>query len=76
MPEVVGPLRERRSRLGVDGRLDDLTAKAVQRALGVKDDGVWGPPVTVRAMQIRCGLRGAGVDGILGPQTIRAVQRR
>ncbi|WP_232831916.1 N-acetylmuramoyl-L-alanine amidase [Nocardiopsis sp. FIRDI 009] len=61
--------------LVVDGRLGELTAKAVQRALQVEDDGVWGP-VTVRAMQLRCGLRGRAVDGILGPQTTRAVQRR
>ncbi|GAA0976158.1 N-acetylmuramoyl-L-alanine amidase [Nocardiopsis tropica] len=61
--------------LVVDGRLGGLTAKAVQRVLGVKADGVWGP-VTVKALQRRCGLTGSAVDGILGPQTIRAVQRR
>jgi peptidoglycan hydrolase-like protein with peptidoglycan-binding domain len=61
--------------LVVDGRLGELTAKATQRALGVKPDGVWGK-ATVRAMQIEAGLRGREVDGILGPRTTRAVQRR
>ncbi|MEV2277886.1 N-acetylmuramoyl-L-alanine amidase [Nocardiopsis sp. NPDC049922] len=68
------PSKPQPDRLVVDGRLGELTAKAVQRALDVKADGVWGP-VTVRAMQLRCGLRGRAVDGILGPQTTRAVQR-
>jgi peptidoglycan hydrolase-like protein with peptidoglycan-binding domain len=69
------PSKPTPDRLVVDGRLGELTAKAVQRVLRVKVDGVWGP-VTTRAMQLRCGLRGAAVDGILGPQTTRAVQLR
>lgn len=61
--------------LVVDGQLGSLTARATQRALGVKVDGTWGKD-TVRAMQRRCALTGSAVDGLLGPQTIRAVQRR
>ncbi|MBV2364986.1 peptidoglycan-binding protein [Streptomonospora nanhaiensis] len=69
------PTPHGRDPLVADGRLGVLTAKAVQRALKVKADGVWGP-VTVRAMQMQCRLRGPAVDGLLGPQTTRAVQRR
>jgi peptidoglycan hydrolase-like protein with peptidoglycan-binding domain len=69
------PSKPSPDRLVVDGRLGELTAKAVQRSLGVKADGVWGK-ITVRALQRRCGLTGSAVDGLLGPQTTRAVQRR
>jgi peptidoglycan hydrolase-like protein with peptidoglycan-binding domain len=59
-------------RLAEDGQLGPVTAKRVQRELGVTQDGVWAR-LTVRALQRRVG---AGDDGLLGPKTTKKVQAR
>lgn len=51
--------------------LDKALRKAVQRHLGVDDDGVWGN-LTIRTLQAHVGAR---IDGDLGPETWSHVQR-
>lgn len=51
-------------------RLDKALRKAVQRHLGLDDDGVWGN-LTIRHLQAHVG---AHIDGIIGEDTWRHVQ--
>ena len=56
----------------VTGRLTPSTVRAIQRWVGVRQDGSFGP-ITTRALQRTVG---ATPDGIIGPRTVRALQVR
>lgn len=66
--------RERAGRaVGHEGRiLVDASVRAVQRALGVPADGVFGPR-TARAVRRFQARRGLPVDGVVGPRTWAAL---
>jgi cell wall-associated NlpC family hydrolase len=57
---------------GVSQRLPAATTIAVQRALGIAADGVFGPQ-TKRAVRAFQANRGLEVDGVVGPQTLGAL---
>lgn len=75
---VMGPatIRQWQKVMGtpVDGVISKPSAlvRAVQKAVGVKRDGLLGP-VTWKAIQRRLGVT---ADGIPGPVTVKALQRR
>lgn len=54
------------------GGLDETTIAAIQRALGVTDDGILGP-ATRQATKRFQRSHGLKADGLLGPQTLRAL---
>jgi peptidoglycan hydrolase-like protein with peptidoglycan-binding domain len=56
----------------VTGRLTPSTIRAIQRWVGVRQDGSFGP-LTTSALQRKVG---ATPDGIIGPRTVRALQVR
>lgn len=59
----------------VDTILGKQTVKALQKFLGVSQDGAIGPK-TARAIQSKiCGFKGKAIDGQIGKQTTQAVQR-
>jgi peptidoglycan DL-endopeptidase CwlO len=76
---VIGPITGAALRQGGAGassepkvNLPTATTMALQRALGISADGVYGPQTrsTVRAYQAAHGLE---VDGVAGPQTLGAL---
>ena len=56
----------------IDGRPGKMTYAAIQRWVGVKDDGILGP-ITRKAVQKKLGVK---ADGIWGKLTISALQRK
>lgn len=56
----------------IDGRPGRMTYGAIQRWVGVKDDGILGP-ITRKAVQKKLGVK---ADGIWGKLTISALQRK
>ena len=56
----------------IDGRPGRMTYAAIQRWVGVKDDGILGP-ITRKAVQKKLGVK---ADGIWGKLTISALQRK
>ena len=56
----------------IDGRPGKMTYAAIQRWVGVKDDGILGP-ITRKAVQKKLGVK---ADGIWGKLTISELQRK
>ncbi|MDX6718902.1 MAG: resuscitation-promoting factor RpfB [Solirubrobacteraceae bacterium] len=52
--------------------LDETTISAIQRALGIQDDGIIGP-ATRQATKRFQRAHGLKADGLLGPQTLQAL---
>ena len=61
--------------LTVDGKLGPATVKALQKVLGVNQDGAWGAGTTTALQQKLVALgQQINVDGQLGPNTVKALQ--
>jgi peptidoglycan hydrolase-like protein with peptidoglycan-binding domain len=61
----------------VDGRPGRMTYSAIQKAVGVKIDGAYGP-MTRKAVQRHVDALGFDpgvIDGVLGKQSVTALQR-
>jgi putative chitinase len=70
-PANVEPNKETKTTMATVKRGDQgQTVKAVQAALGINDDGIFGPgtEAAVKAWQVRNGLTS---DGIVGPATLK-----
>src|SRR5919206_1781154 len=67
-----GPVAEFAAARASDVHLSAAAVRAIQRRLGLRADGIYGPRThaAVRRFQRRHGLV---VDGIAGPQTLRAL---
>ena len=67
-----GPVADVATARASNVHLSAATVRAIQRKLGLRDDGIYGPRTraAVRRFQRRHGL---AVDGIAGPQTLRAL---
>lgn len=65
-----------RAAVAVDGRLGTSTIRQWQKVVGTYQDGVISRPSSlVRAVQVRLGFKGPFVDGLLGTETWKAIQR-
>lgn len=76
-PTQAGPTVPVRPKLVVDGDMGEKTITQWQTVMRtVRDGKISRPSMLIRAVQSACGLRGANVDGLLGPITWRAIQKR
>jgi peptidoglycan hydrolase-like protein with peptidoglycan-binding domain len=58
------------AKLVVDGKMGPKTVRAIQRWVGVPQNGIFGP-TTKKALQRKLGVP---ADGAIGPRTLRALQ--